>query len=186
MRARYPDIEETLERDGVTIGYEVHGTGGPTILMPSSMPLVHGRQWKAQVPFLARHFRVVVVDTPGQRPQRPAARRGGVHDGQERRRPRGRPGRHRHRARPSPSGSPGGGRHGPGTGRGAPGPGARGRCAIAPTMVFDVPGFEEVRDSHEGLEKINRHYITKEFDDFAAIFLAACSSDPHSTKQWED
>ena len=53
-------------------------------------------------------------------------------------------------------------------------------------MVFDVPGYEDVRDSYEGLEKINRHYITKEFDDFAATFLGACTSDPHSTKQWED
>jgi pimeloyl-ACP methyl ester carboxylesterase/predicted glycosyltransferase len=65
MRARYPDIEDVVVRDGVRIGYEVYGSGTPTILLPSSMPLVHARQWKAQVPFLARYFRVVVVDGRG-------------------------------------------------------------------------------------------------------------------------
>jgi pimeloyl-ACP methyl ester carboxylesterase/predicted glycosyltransferase len=65
MRARYPDIEDVVVRDGVRIGYEVYGSGTPTILLPTSMPLVHARQWKSQVPFLARHFRVVVVDGRG-------------------------------------------------------------------------------------------------------------------------
>src|SRR4051794_27669978 len=65
MRARYPDIEDVVVRDGVRIGYEVYGSGTPTILLPTSMPLVDARQWKSQVPFLARHFRVVVVDGRG-------------------------------------------------------------------------------------------------------------------------
>src|SRR5918998_266928 len=77
MRARYPDIEDVVVRDGVRIGYEVYGSGAPTILLPTSMPLVHARQWKAQVPFLARHFRMVVVDGRGNgrsdRPVGPAA-----------------------------------------------------------------------------------------------------------------
>jgi pimeloyl-ACP methyl ester carboxylesterase/predicted glycosyltransferase len=75
MRARYPDIEDVVVRDGVRIGYEVYGSGTPTILLPSSMPLVHARQWKAQVPFLARYFRVVVVDGRGNgRSDRPVGR----------------------------------------------------------------------------------------------------------------
>ncbi|MDN5932723.1 MAG: alpha/beta fold hydrolase, partial [Pseudonocardia sp.] len=65
MRASYPDIEDLVVRDGVRIGYEVYGTGDRTLLLPTSMPLVHARQWKAQVPYLARHFRVVVVDHRG-------------------------------------------------------------------------------------------------------------------------
>ena len=77
MRARYPDVEDVVVRDGVRIGYEVYGSGAPTILLPTSNPIVHARQWKAQVPFLARHFRVVVVDGRGNgrsdRPVGPAA-----------------------------------------------------------------------------------------------------------------
>jgi pimeloyl-ACP methyl ester carboxylesterase/predicted glycosyltransferase len=77
MRARYPDIEGVVVRDGVRIGYEQYGAGEPTILLPTSNPLVHARQWKAQVPFLARHFRVLVVDGRGNgrsdRPAGPAA-----------------------------------------------------------------------------------------------------------------
>ncbi|MBC8093603.1 MAG: alpha/beta hydrolase, partial [Pseudonocardia sp.] len=65
MRARYPDIEDVVVRDGVRIGYEVYGTGDQTLLLPTSMPLVHARQWKAQVPYLARHYRLVVVDHRG-------------------------------------------------------------------------------------------------------------------------
>jgi len=77
MRARYPDVEDVVVRDGVRIGYEVYGSGAPTILLPTSNPIVHARQWKAQVPYLARHFRVVVVDGRGNgrsdRPVGPAA-----------------------------------------------------------------------------------------------------------------
>ncbi|MCX6465539.1 MAG: alpha/beta fold hydrolase [Pseudonocardiales bacterium] len=77
VRARYPDVEDHVVRDGVRIGYEVYGPPGPTLLLPTSMPLVHARQWKAQVPYLARHFRVVVVDHRGNgrsdRPPGPAA-----------------------------------------------------------------------------------------------------------------
>jgi hypothetical protein len=46
MRARYPDVEDVVVRDGVRIGYEVYGSGEPTILLPTSNPIVHARQWK--------------------------------------------------------------------------------------------------------------------------------------------
>ena len=44
----------------------------PTIVFLPSTPIVHARQWKGQVPFLARHYRVVDVRRAGQRPLRPA------------------------------------------------------------------------------------------------------------------
>src|SRR6202030_2964629 len=55
MRARYPDQEGFVERDGVKIFYEVFGTGEPTVLLLPTWSIVHSRIWKAQVPYLARH-----------------------------------------------------------------------------------------------------------------------------------
>jgi pimeloyl-ACP methyl ester carboxylesterase/predicted glycosyltransferase len=63
--ARTPDADGYLESQGVKIHYEVYGDGGPTILLLPTWTLVHKRLWKAQVPYLARHFRVVVYDGPG-------------------------------------------------------------------------------------------------------------------------
>lgn len=69
MRARYPDVEGTVVRDGVSLGYEVYGdlgaTSRPTILLLPTWTIIHTRFWKMQVPYLARHFPVVVYDGPG-------------------------------------------------------------------------------------------------------------------------
>ncbi len=64
-RAMCPDEEGYIERDGVRIFYEVYGTGAPTILFCPTWTLVHSRVWKMQIPYLARHFRVVVFDPRG-------------------------------------------------------------------------------------------------------------------------
>ncbi|MGN9914324.1 alpha/beta fold hydrolase [Phytohabitans sp. LJ34] len=65
MRARRADAEGFVEHLGVKIHYEVHGSGGPTILLLPTWTIVHKRFWKLQVPYLARHFRVVTYDGPG-------------------------------------------------------------------------------------------------------------------------
>ena len=65
MRARQPDIEGYVERDGVRIGYEVFGTGDTTILLLPTWSIVHSRHWKAQTAFLGRHYRVITYDGPG-------------------------------------------------------------------------------------------------------------------------
>lgn len=64
MRARNPDHEGHVERDGVRLWYEVHGDAETTImLLPGwAMPL---RSWKAQIPYLSRHFRVIAFDPRG-------------------------------------------------------------------------------------------------------------------------
>src|SRR3954469_8734842 len=64
-RARYPDGEGYVERDGVRIHYEVYGAGEPTIVLLPAWSIVHSRFWKMQIPYLARHFRVVTLDGRG-------------------------------------------------------------------------------------------------------------------------
>jgi pimeloyl-ACP methyl ester carboxylesterase/predicted glycosyltransferase len=77
MRARYPDIEGFVERDGVKVAYEVFGAGRPALVFVPTDPLVHSRAWKAQVPYLAQAFQVLTIDPRGNgksdRPQSAAA-----------------------------------------------------------------------------------------------------------------
>lgn len=73
MRARYPDQEGFVERDGVRIFYEVFGAGQPTVLLLPTWSIVHSQIWKAQVPYLARHCRVLTFDGRGNgKSSRPA------------------------------------------------------------------------------------------------------------------
>lgn len=69
MRAAAPDVEGRVVRDGVALGYQVFdadpGGARPTVLLLPTWTIVHARVWKLQIPYLARHFRVVVYDGPG-------------------------------------------------------------------------------------------------------------------------
>jgi len=65
MRARHPDSEGFVEREGLTLGSEVFGEGDVTLLLVPTWTIIHSRFWKLQVPYLARHFRVVTYDGPG-------------------------------------------------------------------------------------------------------------------------
>ena len=47
------------------IFYEVYGDGDPTVLLLPTWSIIHSRHWKAQIPYLARHFRVVTFDGRG-------------------------------------------------------------------------------------------------------------------------
>ena len=62
MKARYPDSDGIVVRDGGEIRYERYGQGRPAILLLPTWSLVHSRHWKMQVPYLARHFTVVCFD----------------------------------------------------------------------------------------------------------------------------
>ncbi len=74
MRARYPDAEGFIERDGVKVGYEVFGAGEPAVVFAPTDPIVNSRAWKAQVPYLAREFKIVTIDPRGNgRSDRPQA-----------------------------------------------------------------------------------------------------------------
>ncbi|MFP5388206.1 MAG: alpha/beta fold hydrolase [Thermoleophilia bacterium] len=64
-RARYPDMEGFVERDGMNIFYELYGEGEETIFLLPTWSLVHSRHWKMQIPYFARHFRVLTMDGLG-------------------------------------------------------------------------------------------------------------------------
>ena len=65
MRARLPDQSGSVDRDGVHIYYEVAGLGETTVLMVPPSPITHSKIFKAQIPYLARHHRVVTFDGRG-------------------------------------------------------------------------------------------------------------------------
>ena len=73
-RARYPDNSGYVKRDGVRLYYEVYGSGEPTVFLLPTWSIIHSRHWKMQLPYLARHCRVVAFDGRGNgRSDRPAA-----------------------------------------------------------------------------------------------------------------
>jgi pimeloyl-ACP methyl ester carboxylesterase len=77
MRARNPDQQGYVARDGVNLYYEVFGSGEPTVFFLPTWSIIHSRHWKSQIPYFARHFRVLTFDGRGNgrsdRPGSPAA-----------------------------------------------------------------------------------------------------------------
>jgi pimeloyl-ACP methyl ester carboxylesterase len=76
-RARYPDEQGFIEREGVHVFWESYGEGEQTILFLPTWTLLPSRVWKAQIGYFARHFRVVCFDPRGNgrsdRPGKPSA-----------------------------------------------------------------------------------------------------------------
>ena len=64
-RARRPDESGYAERDGVRLWWEAYGSGEPTVLLLPTWSIVHSRHWKMQIPYLARHCRVLTFDGRG-------------------------------------------------------------------------------------------------------------------------
>ena len=179
--------------DGVRIAFDVYGAGDTTLLLLPSTPIVHSRQWKGQVPYLSRHYRVVTFDGRGNgrsdRPTDPAAYGDepligdilAVMDATA-------------------------------TSRAV----LVGLCAdsvwravrlaasdpdhVAGIVAFaiGVPRlspphqnrsavrFEEVLPSYEGWAKLNRHYWQDDYAGFARWFFEAITTEPHSTKVIDD
>jgi pimeloyl-ACP methyl ester carboxylesterase len=72
-RAREPDRSGFVERDGVSVYWESFGAGERTLLLLPTWEIVRSRTWKCQIPYLARHFRVITFDPRGHgRSDRPA------------------------------------------------------------------------------------------------------------------
>ncbi len=63
--ARAPDQEGIVTRAGVRLSYAVYGDGPRTVLLMPTWSIIHSRCWKLQIPYLARHYRVVSFDGRG-------------------------------------------------------------------------------------------------------------------------
>ena len=191
-RARYPDQEGFVERDGVRTFYEAYGEGDRTILLLPTWSLLHSRVWKAQIPYLSRHFRVVTFDGRGNgksdRPSEPDAYAEpefaadalavmaatdtqqavlvSLSRGAE---------RSLHIGASHPER-------------------VAGMVFIAPALPLPpvVPRhaaeetFVTPRESYEGWEKWNKHYWLEHYEDFLDFFISQIFTEPHSTKQRED
>jgi pimeloyl-ACP methyl ester carboxylesterase len=190
-RARYPDEEGYVERDGVRVFYEVYGAGEPTILLLPTWSIIHSRHWKPQIPYLARHFRVLTFDGRGNgrsdRPRDPEAYTEqqfaddalAVLDatgteqavlvslslGSQ-------------RALMLTADHP---------------ERVTGAIFIAPSLPIEpghdyrlVHPFDEPLDRSDGWAKFNRHYWIREYRDFLEFFFSQAFSEPHSTKPIED
>ena len=185
MRAKYPDAEGFIERDGVKVGYEVFGAGEPTILLLTSWAIVHARQWKAQVPYLARHFQVITVEGRGNgRADRPGTAEA-----------------YRDREyvddaiavldatgvdRAVVVGLSVGGRHALQLAAWYP-ERAAGVVAIGAALPWPMPpDFDETRDTYEGWGKANRHYWLADYRGWVEFFMSQVFTEPHSTKPRED
>jgi pimeloyl-ACP methyl ester carboxylesterase/predicted glycosyltransferase len=190
-RARYPDAEGHVERDGVRIFYEVYGHGGPTVLFVPPWAIVHSRCWKMQVPYLARHCRVVTFDPRGNgRSDRPldpsayteheyAADALAVLDETD-------------TARAVVVS------HSLGAQRSlllaAEHPDrVEGLVFIDPSAPLAsnhpermIHSFDDALDTDEGWAKFNRHYWLREYEDFLWFFFSKIFSELHSTKHIED
>ena len=193
MRARLPDADGFVERDGVRVFYEVFGDGDPTILLMPAWSITHSRTWKMQVPFLARHYRAITFDGRGNgRSDRPpgadsylsaeyAADALAVMDAT-------------------------------GTDRAAVVSLSRGAsyalhlgaaspqrvvgqvfiCPTTPLAPFSpqrlpyARRFEEALDSEDGWAKDNARYWERDYQGFLEFFFSQVFTEPHSTKPRED
>ena len=191
-RARYPDESGFVERDGVRVFYEVYGSGEPTVLLLPTWSLIHSRHWKMQIPYLARHCRVVAFDGRGNgRSDRPtdasaygerefAADAVAVLDATETERAviigfslGGQRGlllaaEHAERIEGAvfigPS-FPGGG------------------IPLPERTVYD---FDTEYDTAEAWAKHNRHHWLRDYRDWVEFFISKMFTEPHSTKPIED
>ena len=73
MRAKLPDQEGFVERDGVKLYYEVYGDGPQTMVFLPPWSIVHSRVYKAQLPYFSERFRCIAFDGRGNgKSDRPA------------------------------------------------------------------------------------------------------------------
>jgi len=191
-RARYPDQTGYVERDGVRIYYEAYGSGEPTILFLPTWSIIHSRCWKMQIPYLARHCRVITFDPRGNgrsdRPDEPeayaeaefAADALDVLGATE-------------TERAIIVGFSMGAQRGLLLAANHP-ERVEGAVFIGPALPLGsstprsraVTSFDERFETYEGWRKYNRHHWLEDYADFLEFFFSQIFNEPHSTKQIED
>jgi pimeloyl-ACP methyl ester carboxylesterase/predicted glycosyltransferase len=190
-RALRPNESAFADVGGVRIAYEVFGDGEQTILLLPPWAIVHSRFWKLQVPYLARHFRVVTFDARGNgRSDRPESAEeygprvtaqdalavldaAGVADAVI-------------------------------VCHCAPSSAAlllaadhpervRGAFFMSPALPITpaLPertghSFDAELPAYEGWAKTNRHFWARDYRGYLEFFFDRCYTEPHSTKQFED
>jgi pimeloyl-ACP methyl ester carboxylesterase len=191
MRARLPDESGDVDRDGVRIHWDRYGEGDVTVLLLPTWSIIPSRHWKFQVPYLARHHRIVTFDGRGSgrsdRPVGPTAYT-----------------RHEYVADTVAVLDATGVERAVvvALSRGAGwafqlaadhGDRVLGICAIAPAAPVTTPqpsamvhSFDAPLDHAEGWAKFNRHYWRRDYAGFLRFFFAEMFSEPHSTKQIVD
>jgi pimeloyl-ACP methyl ester carboxylesterase/predicted glycosyltransferase len=189
--AREPDETGVAVRDGVRLHWERYGEGEPAILLLPTWSIFHSRHWKLQIPYLARHFRVVTFDGRGNGfSDRPTESR--AYDAIE-------------FADDAAAVLDAAGVDSAvvaGVSRGAlyglhfatryP-ERAIGALMMGPTIAFITPdgqrpglAWDQELEKYQGWAKYNKHYWVREWQDFLEFFVAEIFSEPHSTKQIED
>jgi pimeloyl-ACP methyl ester carboxylesterase len=191
MRACQPSRDGYVERDGVKVHYELFGDGEPTVLLLPTWSIIHSRHWKMQIPYLARHCRVLTFDGRGNgrsdRPTEPEAYR---------------PAEFTADALAVMDAT--------GTERAVLVALSRGATealelgALHPErvagIVFIGPGlplapmsaarlshsFDERLDTTDGWAKFNQHYWREHYREFLEFFFSQMFTEPHSTKPIED
>lgn len=192
-RSAIPDTAGVVVRDGVELAYETYeNPSRPTVLLVPTWSIVPSRFWKAQIGFLARHYRVITFDGRGSgrssRPSGAAAYTDGEYaadivavmdaTGTE------------NAVLVTESCGASWAVHVAAKHASR----VEGLFAIAPSCGLDVatPGrdhvpFDEPVESSTGWAKYNKHYwLGGGYDDFVDFFFAKMFSEPHSTKQIED
>jgi pimeloyl-ACP methyl ester carboxylesterase len=195
-RARLPDRSGfATAPDGVRLAFDVYGRGDMTLVLLPSAPIVHSRQWKAQVHYLSRRWRVVTYDGRGNgrsdRPLDPMAYvddrfvddLGAVMDATETDRAVlvglciDGVWRSIRFAAASPERVAGIVAFGVGVPRIAP---------IQPHYKAAIATFDDELPTTDGWAKLNRHHWRRNYADYARFFFTEINSEPHSTKAIED
>ena len=65
MRAKLPNKDGFVERDGVKLHYEIYGDGPETMVFLQPWIIVHSRIYKAQLPYFSERFRCIAYDGRG-------------------------------------------------------------------------------------------------------------------------
>jgi pimeloyl-ACP methyl ester carboxylesterase len=171
--------------------YEVYGNGTPTVVFLPAWAIGHSRFWKGQIPYFARHYRVITFDPRGNgksgRPLDPAAYADteyvadalAVMDATQ-------------IDRAVMVGFSMGGwlaailaAHHPDRVLGAVVAGASSPLGqMLPERT--VHSFDEPLEIEEGWAKYNRHYWRKDYRGFLEFFYSKVFTESHSTKQIED